>query len=228
MRAQDAQGRAVELRAAMTVGADGIRSSVAADTGARVRRRGRSAGAVLYRYVEGLDSDGYEWAYGDGAAAGLIPTNDGLTCVFVGTSPDRMRELRRIGAENAFAVSSRPVVRRAARTGCRSATRGTSVRLGGCPRLSPALLGAGVGAGRRRRLLQGPDHLARHHRRPPRRGAAQRRAARVTGRRSPGARGVRGATRRPGTVCRAGCSPRRRPSRRSTGTPTAPAGWSAR
>jgi len=102
VRAQDAQGRAVELRAAMTVGADGVRSSVASDTGARARRRGRAAGAVLYRYVEGLDSEGYEWAYGDGAAAGLIPTNDGLTCVFVGTSPDRMRELRRIGTENAF------------------------------------------------------------------------------------------------------------------------------
>lgn len=102
VRALDARGRAVELRAAMTVGADGIRSTVAAGSGARVRRRGRSAGAVLYRYVQGLDADGYEWAYGDGAAAGLIPTNSGLTCVFVGTSPDRMRELRRMGAENAF------------------------------------------------------------------------------------------------------------------------------
>ena len=72
----------------MTVGADGIRSSVAADTGARVRRRGRAAGAVAVPLrATGLDSDGYEWAYGDGAAAGLIPTNDGLTCVFVGTSP---------------------------------------------------------------------------------------------------------------------------------------------
>ncbi|MET0524553.1 MAG: FAD-dependent monooxygenase [Nocardioides sp.] len=102
VRAQDAQGLAIELRAAMTVGADGIRSTVAAESGARVRRRGRAAGAVLYRYIRGLDADGYEWAYGDGAAAGLIPTNDGLTCVFVGTSPDRMRELRQLGAENAF------------------------------------------------------------------------------------------------------------------------------
>jgi 2-polyprenyl-6-methoxyphenol hydroxylase-like FAD-dependent oxidoreductase len=102
VRALDAHGREVELRAAVTVGADGIRSVVAAETGARIRRRGRVAGAVLYRYVHGLDADGYEWAYGDGAAAGLIPTNDGLTCVFVGTSPERMRELRRRGVENAF------------------------------------------------------------------------------------------------------------------------------
>ncbi len=49
-------------------------------------------------------SDGYEWAYGDGAAAGLIPTNDGETCVFVSTTPDRMRALRRDGTEAAFAA----------------------------------------------------------------------------------------------------------------------------
>ena len=30
------------------------------------------------RYFEGLDATGYEWAYGNGAGAGLIPTNDGL------------------------------------------------------------------------------------------------------------------------------------------------------
>jgi 2-polyprenyl-6-methoxyphenol hydroxylase-like FAD-dependent oxidoreductase len=58
---------------------------------------------VLYRYVAGLETAGYEWAYGDGAAAGLIPTNDGQTCVFVGTSPPRMRTLRRrSGGEGAF------------------------------------------------------------------------------------------------------------------------------
>ena len=45
---------------------------------------------------------GYEWAYGAGVAAGLIPTNDGLTCVFVGTAPQRMRELRRQGVAEAF------------------------------------------------------------------------------------------------------------------------------
>ncbi|WP_432477136.1 NAD(P)/FAD-dependent oxidoreductase [Nocardioides sp. GXQ0305] len=102
VRAQDPQGRTVELRGAVTVGADGIRSLVAADTGARIHHRGEAAGAVLYRYVHGLGSDGYEWAYGAGAAAGLIPTNDGLSCVFVGTSPARMRALRSRGSEHAF------------------------------------------------------------------------------------------------------------------------------
>jgi 2-polyprenyl-6-methoxyphenol hydroxylase-like FAD-dependent oxidoreductase len=102
VRAQDSQGRQVQLKAAMTVGADGISSTVAAQTGARVRRQGRSAGAMLYRYYAGLDTGGYEWAYGAAAAAGLIPTNDGLTCVFVGAAPQRMRALRAKGAEVAF------------------------------------------------------------------------------------------------------------------------------
>ena len=65
---------------------------------ARVIRQGISRSAVLYRYVAGLPTDGYQWAYGAGAGAGLIPTNDGQTCVFVSTTPERMRGLRRDGA----------------------------------------------------------------------------------------------------------------------------------
>jgi 2-polyprenyl-6-methoxyphenol hydroxylase-like FAD-dependent oxidoreductase len=75
---------------------------LAAQAGAPVVWQGRSAGAVLYRYYADLPTVGYEWAYGAGVAAGLIPTNDGLTCVFVGTSPARMRELRSDGVDGAF------------------------------------------------------------------------------------------------------------------------------
>ena len=91
-----------ELTAAITVGADGIRSLVARDAGAPVVHQGRSAGAVLYRYLAGLPGDRYDWAYGPHAAAGLIPTNAGQTCAFVSTTPARMRALRRDGAEAAF------------------------------------------------------------------------------------------------------------------------------
>ena len=42
-----------------------------------------AASAILYRYVDQVPSTGYVWAYGAGAAAGLIPTNAGETCVFV-------------------------------------------------------------------------------------------------------------------------------------------------
>ncbi len=91
-------------RRALTVGADGIRSAGGEQADAPVLQRGRTASAVLYRYVEDLPTVGYEWGYGDRAAAGLIPTNAGATCVFVGTTPARMRRLRRAGAEAAFAT----------------------------------------------------------------------------------------------------------------------------
>jgi flavin-dependent dehydrogenase len=96
------RGHPVEVRAGLTVGADGVRSLVAREVQAPVLQQGRQAGAVLYRYVRGLAADGYEWAYGDHAAAGLIPTDDGETCVFVATTPQRLRSLRRSGAGTAF------------------------------------------------------------------------------------------------------------------------------
>jgi flavin-dependent dehydrogenase len=101
VRASGARGP-VELRARFVVGADGIGSIVAREVAAPVVRRGRSASAVLYRYLADLPADGYEWAYGAHAGAGLIPTNDGQTCVFVGTTPARMRALRREGRDAAF------------------------------------------------------------------------------------------------------------------------------
>ncbi len=90
-----------ELRARVTVGADGLRSQVAASVGAKVERSGRHASAALYRYLDGLPTAGYEWAYGDRATAGLIATH-GRTCVFVSCPPERMRRLRGLGTERAF------------------------------------------------------------------------------------------------------------------------------
>jgi 2-polyprenyl-6-methoxyphenol hydroxylase-like FAD-dependent oxidoreductase len=101
VRVQGRHGGATDLHASFTVGADGIRSTVAEGVGAPVIRRGATESAVLYRYFEGLPAEGYEWAYGDRAAAGLIPTND-ATCVFVATTPARLRQLRRDGGEQAF------------------------------------------------------------------------------------------------------------------------------
>jgi flavin-dependent dehydrogenase len=104
VRVQDRTGKTADLRAAITIGADGIRSTVAEEAGAPVVRQGRSRSAVLYRYYADARATGYEWAYGVGGGAGFIPTNDGLTCVFVGTTPVRLRTLRRDGTEHAFAT----------------------------------------------------------------------------------------------------------------------------
>src|SRR5262249_7508322 len=60
-------GQSVTLPAELTIGADGIRSTVADLARAPVVRRGRTASGVLYRYVADLPTDGYEWAYGEHA-----------------------------------------------------------------------------------------------------------------------------------------------------------------
>ncbi len=80
-----------QVRAGLTIGADGIGSVVAARAGARAYRVGSARPAVLYGYVEELEAEGYEWFYGDRAAAGFVPTNDGRVCVFGGAAAHRVR-----------------------------------------------------------------------------------------------------------------------------------------
>ena len=69
---------------------------VAREVGAPVLKQAQWATAVQYAYYRDAAESGYEWAYANGAAAGIIPTNDGLSCVFVGTTPERMRALRSV------------------------------------------------------------------------------------------------------------------------------------
>jgi flavin-dependent dehydrogenase len=84
VRGQDRAGRPFTAAARLTVGADGARSTVARQAGARVLRVGTGAGAVTYGYWSELAVDGYEWFYRPGHSAGFIPTNDGEVCVFAG------------------------------------------------------------------------------------------------------------------------------------------------
>jgi flavin-dependent dehydrogenase len=86
---RDRAGGRVRVTAGLVVGADGARSLVARLTGARTVRTGRSTGAVVYGYWSGLETAGYDWYYRPGASAGFIPTNDGGTAVFVGTTGER-------------------------------------------------------------------------------------------------------------------------------------------
>jgi 2-polyprenyl-6-methoxyphenol hydroxylase-like FAD-dependent oxidoreductase len=89
--------------------------------GAPVRYTGRSASAFVYGYYRDLPVDGYEWFYRPGLAAGAIPTNDALTCVFVAAPPAHLADLVRDGGPgralltvtDAFDLSSR--LRRATR-----------------------------------------------------------------------------------------------------------------
>jgi 2-polyprenyl-6-methoxyphenol hydroxylase-like FAD-dependent oxidoreductase len=74
--------------ATIVIGADGRRSTIARLVDARFLRRATNGSAFVYGYWTGLDADGYEWAYRGGVSAGFIPTNDGATCVFAGSTPD--------------------------------------------------------------------------------------------------------------------------------------------
>jgi 2-polyprenyl-6-methoxyphenol hydroxylase-like FAD-dependent oxidoreductase len=87
---RDHAGRAVAINARIVIGADGIRSTVADGVGAPIEHQGTGAAAVVYGYWADVPADGYEWIFRTNAAAGLIPTNDGLTCVFAGASPRRI------------------------------------------------------------------------------------------------------------------------------------------
>ena len=80
--------------ATLTVGADGRGSTVAQAVDAKFQRRGSASGAIIYGYFPGLARDRYHWAYRPGATAGVVPTGDGLACVWAGTTD---RAVRRLG-----------------------------------------------------------------------------------------------------------------------------------
>ncbi len=86
----DGTGRQLAVDADFVVGADGMRSTIARHVAAPVERRGTGASAVVYGYWSGLENSGYEWIFRPGACAGVIPTNDGLACVFAAADAKRI------------------------------------------------------------------------------------------------------------------------------------------
>ncbi len=95
VEAHDRGGRRWSTRARVVVGADGRGSRVAAAVGAPVTHTGRHASACVYGYWADVPTEGYHWCFAPGAGAGLIPTNDGDTVVFVAVPPARFHaELR--------------------------------------------------------------------------------------------------------------------------------------
>ena len=77
------------------VGADGRQSVVADRVAAPVLAAGSGVGSYVYGYWPCADPHGYHWYYGDHVSAGVIPTNDGLACVFAGGSAARSLPGRR-------------------------------------------------------------------------------------------------------------------------------------
>ena len=75
-------GETSEVHGRLIIGADGVRSTLAELVGAQAYRTGAHSTAIVFGYFVDLGIDGYHWYYQPGVSAGVIPTNDGLTCVF--------------------------------------------------------------------------------------------------------------------------------------------------
>ncbi len=88
--------------APLTIGADGRNSTIAAAVDAPFRRRGTASGAIVYGYFPGLPRDRYHWAYRPGVTAGVVPTGDGLACVWVGTASARFAQRRSAGLDAGY------------------------------------------------------------------------------------------------------------------------------
>ncbi|GAB93903.1 NAD(P)/FAD-dependent oxidoreductase [Gordonia rhizosphera] len=98
------RGTGTRFRAAapLVIGADGRNSTIAHAVDAPFRRRGVESGAVVYGYFPGLPRDRYHWAYRPGFAGGVIPTGDGLACVWAGTASTRFARERRTSLDATF------------------------------------------------------------------------------------------------------------------------------
>jgi flavin-dependent dehydrogenase len=72
-----------QVHADLVIGADGLHSRFARLVGATRLASSVHMTATLYSYWQDFAAAGYEWHYEDSASVGAIPTNDGLTCVFL-------------------------------------------------------------------------------------------------------------------------------------------------
>lgn len=97
IRLRSARGSFEEVRAGIVIGADGRRSAVARHVAAPVTRQARYSIGCIYRYMQGVPDRGYRWHFARRAAGGIIPTNDGLSCVFAAVPPDVLTDARVAG-----------------------------------------------------------------------------------------------------------------------------------
>ncbi|MGB9226313.1 FAD-dependent oxidoreductase [Mycobacterium sp.] len=95
-------GTRFRATAPLTIGADGRNSTIAQAVGAPFRRRGTASGAIVYGYFPGLARDRYQWAYRQGVTAGVVPTGDGLACVWSGSASDRFARQRSAGLDATY------------------------------------------------------------------------------------------------------------------------------
>ncbi|MDF3284427.1 MULTISPECIES: NAD(P)/FAD-dependent oxidoreductase [unclassified Gordonia (in: high G+C Gram-positive bacteria)] len=94
IRGRDGDGRSVEFRAPLVIGADGAGSTVAKLVGAQMYKHAPAGCFIFYSYYSGLDW-GMQHRTGFGEQQfGSWPTNDGLSLVAVMRRRDRFRDFR--------------------------------------------------------------------------------------------------------------------------------------
>lgn len=101
---RDAHG-ALEVRARIVVGADGLKSRVARSVAAPVVEQRPSHSALHYRYVR-ADWPAIEYHLSDDGYAGVFPTHDGDACVWVSTHHETALAHRRSTADLHSAFNS--------------------------------------------------------------------------------------------------------------------------
>ena len=113
-RLKDANGNTAVVRSDIVIGADGKRSTVAKHVNAEPYIKGTSASGCVFGYFENLRDDGTHWFFGKGVSAGVIPTNHGQHCIFVGVPHDRFAATFRGNMDRAYleiAAANEPQLR---------------------------------------------------------------------------------------------------------------------
>lgn len=116
-------GTEISIGARMVVGADGVWSRTAKLVGARSYRSHIATNSVSYAYYSGIDASDFWFQFTPGVNAGIIPTNDGLCCVFASR-----REDDAIGFEELIEQAGPDLADRV-----RAGTRETGFRTGSLP-----------------------------------------------------------------------------------------------
>lgn len=96
-------GKLEHLEADLVIGADGLYSTIAQRVDATSLVTGQHAAPVLYSYWTGLPAaDGFYWKFGKEVSIGIIPTNDGASCVFASVPLPRFHAEVREGHLTAY------------------------------------------------------------------------------------------------------------------------------
>lgn len=102
----DDGGEKQTIEARYVVGADGMFSRTVDRASARTYRSIPAANATYYAYFTGVQTDHLHFHFTPGVTAGMIPTNDGETCIYMGWHTDRIGAFR-ADADAAFRDQAR-------------------------------------------------------------------------------------------------------------------------